>query len=400
MSVKLLKLSIGFVCCSLIGYGICFGTWKKTSQGWKQEGPTGSQKIKGRSEIPSAQRPAGYAGLDLNGLIARNQEIADTIDVLRGTGDKDFLAEIAALEKEKMGIENRIQEILDRAPTSGASTSGASTAGASTAGASTSKGESKTAAVRGIDQIVATYGLPRSTADERLVAEQMDPRSQKSIVQFIPLPKHIRIPEAEVIQLPVLCQLPHPESLAESTNWCGYYAAFNTFCFVNGQKQQMNDRRFFANKFREWLISISNIRNHKQGPRNNEPVGYYDNLNVEEIQTLLDHDGCMNTYAVIACDQQCSYGGKAALSAVGVSSSAGADPIEKMIIDDFKQKNSDNLVILYSHAGHWAAIHVGRDRDNHLIFEIADSLAKTDWTSDHIIRERIMPLYTFLSNPF
>lgn len=229
-----------------------------------------------------------------------------------------------------------------------------------------------------IDALVAEHVSPRA-CDGKLWDEKIDGKTLKSTISYKEILQASKVfaeGRARIIQLGGLCQ---KRTLHEANNYCGYYAIYNMQCFSQGPvelQERLLDRDLFAATFYSLLQEIKKLRKHAP----------YDDLDDSEINVLLQSN-VTSPYAFITL-----------LSVGGKCMPVDAGSVEA--IQRFKA-GAPALSVIFNVGGshaHWVAIHVQRVAGGALEFLVVDSLNALSWTDDTIVRERILPLYSFLTD--
>lgn len=220
------------------------------------------------------------------------------------------------------------------------------------------------------------------------------------------------IPETQnrilVQQLPALIQ---KISERDTTNYCGYYAAYNLWCLKNNGNDLLN-RELFARKFHAMLAQVSVLRGahfafdaefirslggHIPGKYEElqEIIGMGTLEKESEISYLLTNIFGIekNEYVVLSLQHG---------TILGDSSNSA--------LKNFQQNKSNSLFVLLNLSKHWIALKVHRlatdfSPDNKIIlkagttlFTITDSLNNRDWTSPEIMENYLIPLYQYITN--
>ncbi len=216
-------------------------------------------------------------------------------------------------------------------------------------------------------------------------------------------------------QMPALTQLEYrgqsPQEViqeltfAPTSNYCGYYAAYNIWCIITNQQNNIMNRKLFVEHFGSMLATIKkndleeiekdgfavmNITTHKKP---------YDELAGYEIEYLLKkefHIEPSSYSALNSTDKKILLG----------SENVKADPARTALLKAFHSgpfNQEKMLPILFNvEANHWIAIKATRYQ-NTLSLEVYDSLGKRNWqdgnTSEPINTEILKSLATYLTTP-
>jgi len=182
---------------------------------------------------------------------------------------------------------------------------------------------------------------------------------------------------ADILQIPALIQ---KISDNDATNYCGYYAAFNTWCFANNYNHI--DRDLFAAHFRTMLQIIQNERRNMQ----------LDNLEDTEIEMLLE-----KTFNIQPRTYICLGNKNQVIMPTGTTSNWYQDAGQRIpLLEAFKQKAVNQLLVLYYIGEHWVAINIKRNGQGKINFIVADSLNTVNWQAEEIIKDRLLPLYNYI----
>ena len=240
----------------------------------------------------------------------------------------------------------------------------------------------------GIDAIVEAHSVAVPW-DGKLLDRVIDPATNKEKIFFKGIAGASKLfadGKAQVIQLGALGQRRNPD---DTNNYCGYYVAFNIWLLMEAPDGLPGERAIFASMFKGMLQDMK-----QKGVR---PP--YDNLAEDEIEALLKNLGISEnqyvflTQPCIACACDYTDETKAILQ-------SGHKPSAVLTVEAFRNRRSNDLYIIFnvggSH-GHWVAIHAHRGADGVVHMYVVDSLNEVDWTADTIIRERLLPLYRFIT---
>ena len=245
-----------------------------------------------------------------------------------------------------------------------------------------------------VDAIVEEYSKPvdwDGKIIESYIVQEKEVIKEIFTAKDIPAkPKEFANGRATVTQLGVLSQKRAPD---DHNNYCGYYAAYNLKCLLRGNSNCLLNRDAFSKQFAEMLQIIKNS-GHKMP---------YDNLEEEEIVGLLRSQGIAD-HEYVCLKLFFGAGGKNWYELTDVGRAYRQKEVEEVIlqvqyanVNDFRQgKTQDLYIILNEHVLHWLTIKVHRT-DAGMQFFVMDPLVEVDWTSDVVIKERLEPLFDFLS---
>lgn len=380
MNVRKLKVIIGFVSCAVFGFTTGFAA----EVGEKKELEDNLMALLELQESMKKEK----AGIDgrISNNISQQTGYERKIQGSRENEQMRIAIEISRLEAEDQRLELQRQDIVKRL-------------------------EDMTHRiddiVKKIQDIVTQESKPKDMEldaivtkhkegvpwDGKLLDIALDPVTEKEKVTYKDIarvPKIFAGGRARVIQLGALGQA---RGLSEQTNYCGYFAVYNTTCLAKGPErlqERLLNRAAFAAMFEGMLKTIKSKRGH----------GPYDNLAEDEIELLLQSQGISERQYVFITQPRlsgpCEY-----TELTRIIQQSGHMPAAYAIVAAFKVARTNDLFIIFNVGGthaHWVAIHAQRIAGGVIQFVVVDSLNLVAWTDEQIIAERLGPLYRFITS--
>ncbi|MFC1894439.1 hypothetical protein ACFLYH_00650 [Candidatus Dependentiae bacterium] len=178
----------------------------------------------------------------------------------------------------------------------------------------------------------------------------------------------------------ILPCLDQKKSEKDHTNYCGYYALYNSKHLLEGSTQNLLIRKSFTDFFKNAL--------EKVGVKTN-----YDNLSESELQKLIKQFSLKNLY-VIPMKSFFEY--VSSDFALPLSAILENGQATKNALKDFASKKIKILTFVAGLAysgGHWVAMRISRMSKNDITIDVADSLHKVSWYTRNLVISRIIPFY-------
>lgn len=198
-----------------------------------------------------------------------------------------------------------------------------------------------------------------------------------------------------IVVLPSLLQVIAEDGYENTTTYCGYYALWNAQCFSAASYNQRVERSQFINAFRTMLELIGKNRAETERDFNTKAIpGRYGQLHTREIRALIA-DKLPST---IMLELQSLFA-PALYKMSHENAFHDTDPQAFTRVQEFIDRKINVLTIILAtstSSGHYLTVHVTREENNKLTFQVADSLTGSATNKDILIN-RILPLYYLLT---